>query len=372
MGALYIHIPFCASKCHYCDFYSRKPDSGDVITRYINAVVKEWAMRKDEITGTPRTIYIGGGTPSLMSAQQLAHLIEAIRPDSTLREFTIEANPEDITETWVNDIRRLGIDRVSIGVQSLIDEELASVGRRHTARRALQAIGLLQEGGITNISGDLIYGLPGQTVESWHHSVTRLLATGITHLSAYSLTYEPGSRLYAKLMSGKITETDDDTAASMYDILTEETGHRGWEHYEISNFAAPGFRAIHNSGYWDFTPYVGLGPGAHSFDGTVRRSNRPDLRRYLEAIESGNLFYDTEEETQSDLINDYIITRLRTVEGLDTADMGARFGSAAAGELKHAATRFINRGSLICDGDILRFPESGWLISDAVLRELLV
>ncbi len=372
MGALYIHIPFCASKCYYCDFYSRKPDGDDVITRYINAVIAEWSMRKDEIDTPPDTIYIGGGTPSLLSEKHLSQLIEAIHPDNTLQEFTIEANPEDVTESWVNCIRELGIDRVSIGIQSLIGDELAAVGRRHDSRRALQAIELLQSGGITNISGDLIYGLPGQTTQSWRSSVTGLLATGITHLSAYSLTYEPGSRLYAKLMAGKITETDDDTVAAMYDILTDKIREIGWEHYEISNFASPGFRAIHNSRYWDFTPYIGLGPGAHSFDGKVRRSNRPDLNRYLKAIESGATFYDTETETRSDLINDYIITRLRTSEGLDMADMRFRFGNIAADELRHAAMRFVNRGSLVYDRDILRFPETGWLISDAVLRELLV
>lgn len=372
MGALYIHIPFCASKCHYCDFYSRKPDSYDIMSRYINAVIAEWSMRKDEIDGQPDTIYIGGGTPSLLSEKHLSQLIRAIHPSDTLREFTIEANPEDVTETWVKSIRELGIDRVSIGIQSLIDDELAAVGRRHDARQALQAIELLEKGGITNISGDLIYGLPGQTTVSWKHSLIGLLATGITHLSAYSLTYEPGSRLYAKLMAGKISETDDDTVAAMYDILTDEIKQRGWDHYEISNFASPGCRAIHNSRYWDFTPYIGLGPGAHSFDGNVRRFNRSDLNRYLEAIESGTTFYDTETETQSELINDYIITRLRTSEGLDLADMHSRFGRIAADELRHEAMRFVNCGSLVYDHDILRFPENGWLISDAVLRELLV
>lgn len=287
---------------------------------YVDTVVREWEVRRGELPGPVSTVYIGGGTPSMLPVSLIVDLLHglAIKPD-TLEEFTIEANPEDVTAEWVSEIVAAGIGRVSMGVQSLVDDELSAIGRRHSASRALTAIDTLARGGVNNISCDLIYGLPGQTPDSWRYSLRRLLDTGIGHLSAYMLTYEPGTRLYVQRSLGRIREASDDDVEAMYGILVDTAADYGFRHYEISNFARQGYRAVHNSSYWDGTPYLGLGPSAHSFDGRVRRANPTDLKRYM--TDPGHCF---EEEIPGRFTayNDRIITGLRTDGGIDVAEFG--------------------------------------------------
>ena len=370
MAGLYIHIPFCHSKCSYCDFYSMP--SVKMSSEYVDALINEWKIRKNEVAGNIETIYLGGGTPSILDTGLLSKLIAAL-PTENVREFTIEANPEDITRNWIDIVKQLGINRVSIGVQSLLDNELQAVGRRHTAQEAIDAIKLLQNYGITEISADLIYGLPQQTLESWKYSVENLVNLGIPHISSYSLSYEPGTRLYAQLSSGKIEETDEDTVAAMYDMLTSSLMFNGYEHYEISNFAKPWHIAQHNSSYWKFTPYIGLGVSAHSFDGTKRRVNPLNIKKYIEALSSGKTIYEVEDETPTDLYNDYIITSLRTSDGINLDDMRARFGGEYAEEFCKSAETFIASGKLVQPTPLtIRFTEDAWLVSDSVLRELIV
>ncbi|MDE5915376.1 MAG: radical SAM family heme chaperone HemW, partial [Duncaniella sp.] len=263
---LYIHVPFCHSKCAYCDFYSTPRK--EWMEAYTDALINEWHVRSETFEEAVDTLYFGGGTPSSLPPQLFKRIIDALDLDPRLlREATVEANPEDVTADWVRFIvNETPLRRVSMGIQSFDDSELHTVGRRHTAARAIEAVETLRAEGIANISCDLIYGLPGQDMKSWERSLSTLTGLRPEHISAYLLSYEPGTRLSVMLDQGKITETPDEVVEAMYALLCETTAKEGYRHYEISNFALPGKEAIHNSSYWDGSPYIGLGPGAHSWD----------------------------------------------------------------------------------------------------------
>ncbi len=369
MAGLYIHIPFCHSKCSYCDFYSIPGSEG--MDEYIEALLKEWSLRAHEIQGAFDTLYIGGGTPSILPPPHLHRLITGLNPGK-LREFTVEVNPEDVTPEYVAALNSEGVDRVSIGIQSFIDTELKAINRRHGGKEAINAIRLLKEGGISNISCDLIYGLPGQTPDSWQYSIDVMCSLGPEHISAYSLSYEPGTRLTAMLRAGKIKETGDDTVEEMYRRLISTLKTQGYEHYEISNFSLPGKRALHNSSYWHFIPYLGLGTSAHSFDGKTRRANGIGIKKYISSINAGKAFFQVEDESEADLINDYIITALRTADGLDMDEYAARFGEKEALRLKDACRQFMSSGKISCQRSRIAITEEAFLVSDGILRELII
>ena len=338
---VYLHIPFCHSKCAYCDFYSlARPDFVD---RYLDAVAAEWEARRPAEPAD--TLYIGGGTPSLLPPAAIARLVGLIAP-GPLRELTVEANPEDVTPAWVEAMRAVRPDvRVSIGIQSLVDTELRAISRRHTAAAALAALECLRSGGVTNISADLIYGLPGQTLESFTFSLRRLLEFRPPHLSAYLLSIEEGTLLGRRLAAGQISEASDTLAGEMYDTLCRLTREAGYRHYEISNFALPGAEAIHNSSYWDLSPYIGLGPGAHSYVDGRRGANRPDLRAYIASHGIG--IYEEEDESRDSQFNDLLLTALRTARGLSLADVSRLFGPDILTALLAAAAPSLASGTLI-------------------------
>ncbi len=364
MAGIYLHVPFCHAKCAYCDFYSVART--ERVADYTEAVINEYLHRFDELADAPvTTLYFGGGTPSILPADIFRRLADTFRTDS-ITEFTIEVNPEDVTPNAVKAWRSSGVNRISIGVQSLIDTELIAINRRHTAEDALTAIVTIKEGGIDSISADLIYGLPEQTTESWHYSVQRLLQTGISHLSAYCLSYEPGTLLSRRLQRGDIVEAQDETIGEMYTILCKETAINGFEHYEISNFALPGCRSKHNSSYWRNVPYLGLGPGAHSLtaDGT-RRYNPSDLKTYI--LNKG-LTTVTDDENETDRINDRIMIGLRTLEGLDLS----RIPAPRHKEIIANAQSWLRSGHLVNRNSRLLIPESSWLLSDAIIRDLFL
>lgn len=349
MAGLYVHIPFCRAKCAYCDFYSG-PLRLFEAEGYVRALQTELAARRAEV-GEFQTVYVGGGTPSAMPPELLAPLL-ALAPG----ERTVEVNPEDVTPEFSRRLRAAGANRVSMGVQSLDDAELRAVGRRHTAATALSAFRNLREAGFDNISLDLIYGLPGQSVASWRRSLRGVLDLEPEHLSAYLLSYEEGTRITAALKKGEVEEASEETAEGMYAILCEETRAAGFAHYEISNFARPGLEARHNSAYWDLTPYLGLGPGAHSFDGRVRRYNPSNLKAYL-ADPAGAATVDP--ETDDNRFNDLLITALRTARGIDPAV----FTPAERAEAHTLLTP--------APGGRLRIPESAWLRANSLLLPLL-
>ena len=290
MAGVYVHIPFCASRCSYCDFFStlKLPQTGEA---YVEAVVAEARLRCAELRGEAvRTLYMGGGTPSQLPLPLLERLLAGLGEVidlGSVEEFTVEANPDDVTPQWSAAVKALGVNRVSMGVQSFEDPILRAIGRRHTARQAVEAVNALRQAGIDNISIDLIYGLPGQTVASWARSVEEAIALEPQHISAYGLTYEEGTRLWRQRESGEVVEVPEEQCLEMYRTLVEMLAAAGYEHYEISNFALPGYHSRHNSSYWDETPYLGLGSAAHSYDGAVRRYNPADLQEYIATIASG-------------------------------------------------------------------------------------
>jgi oxygen-independent coproporphyrinogen-3 oxidase len=354
MAGLYIHVPFCRAKCAYCDFYSG-PLRTFRAEAFAEALRTELtARRSTEVGNTPfGTIYIGGGTPSSVSPELFAPFVRLASPGA---EITIEANPEDVTPQWVDTISRIGFNRVSMGVQSLIDAELQAVGRRHDAATALRAIDTLRRGGITNISCDLIYGLPLQTFDSWCRSLHALLGMEIPHLSAYLLSYEEGTRLYAALQNGKLTEAPEALVEQMYAELCDATRRAGLEHYEISNFAKPAMHSRHNSAYWDGTPYLGLGPGAHSFDGKTRRYNPGNYNAY---VASPATYAVVDEEDANAEHNDRVITALRTARGIAAEEFNAEeLRIASATLLRTAEGRF-------------RISEEKWLLSNTLMEPFI-
>jgi oxygen-independent coproporphyrinogen-3 oxidase len=354
MAGLYIHVPFCRAKCAYCDFYSG-PLRTFQAEAFAEALRTELAARRAaEVGNAPfNTIYVGGGTPSSVSPALFSSFVELAAPGA---EITIEANPEDVTPQWVDEISRIGFNRVSMGVQSLIDAELQAVGRRHDASAALHAIDVLRHGGITNISCDLIYGLPLQTLDSWRHSLHTLLDMQIPHLSAYLLSYEEGTRLYAALQRGKLTEASDALVEQMYSELCSATRGAGLEHYEISNFAKPSMHSRHNSAYWDGTPYLGLGPGAHSFDGKTRRYNPGNYNAY---VASPATYAVIDDEDANAVHNDRVITALRTARGIAPEDLNTEeLHIASATLMRTAEGRF-------------RISEEKWLLSNTLMEPFI-
>lgn len=374
MAGLYIHIPFCESKCIYCDFYSMA-NNNHLIDKYIDALLVEAAQRKNELNSeTITTVYLGGGTPSLLSITQLSKLVNGLKKMfdfSDVEEFTIEVNPDDVTADYIQQAKSLGINRVSMGVQSFSDEDLRFINRRHTAKQATDAIHIIKKAGIDNISIDLIYGIPGQNIEIWKNNVDTAISLLVQHISAYILMYEEGTRLSVMRSLGKITEVDDDVVAAMYDYLVAQLKSNGYIHYEISNFALPGFHSRHNSSYWNLTPYLGLGVAAHSFDGTIRRYNPSNLKKYLDALGEGKLFVEVENITQAEKYDEYVMLRLRTADGIDADELMHRFDEEYYQFFIEKTKPLVSEGSLINENGRYYIPENHIMISDNITCDLL-
>lgn len=375
MAGVYVHIPFCASRCSYCDFFStlRLDEVGH---DYVEALIAEARLRKAELNGEPvKTLYMGGGTPSQLPLPLLARLIDGLKATldlNAVQEFTLEANPDDVTPEWCAAVRALGVNRVSMGVQSFQDAVLRLVGRRHTARQAIDAVASLRHAGIDNISIDLIYGLPGQTLETWAESVRQAVDLRPQHISAYGLTYEPGTRLWQERECGEVVEASEDQYLDMYRILVGLLQTAGYEHYEISNFALPGYRSRHNSSYWNETPYLGLGAAAHSYDGTMRRSNPADLCGYIRRITSGQPACQVEDLAWWERYDERVMLGLRTADGVDAHRLRSDFGDKAWAHFVSEARRHIDAGNMICtdDGRYILTSE-GIVLSDSVMRDLM-
>lgn len=320
MAAVYIHIPFCKSRCLYCDFYSTTLLGRR--TEYVDALLAEIAMRTDEIGENIPTIYFGGGTPSLLAVEDieriLSALLLAVHSTAELeREITLEANPGDLTTDKLQSLREMGINRLSIGIQSLDDNLLRAIGRRHTAGEAMTVVQWAREAGFDNISVDLMYGLPGQTMEQWAKDLDTILSLHPEHISCYCLSYEDNTPLARMLNRGEIREVDEETENAMYDILCNKLQQAGYLHYEVSNFALPGRESRHNSSYWNHTPYVGLGAGAHSFSNNARSWNMADLEAYIQASLARSLHRESETLDEEAIHTERIMLGLRTANGID-------------------------------------------------------
>ncbi|MDL2245801.1 radical SAM family heme chaperone HemW [Parabacteroides sp. OttesenSCG-928-J18] len=373
MAGLYIHIPFCAKRCLYCDFFSNTDMSYK--EAYLKALIHELALRRDYLEGKPlETIYFGGGTPSQLSASDYAILFDSITKQfdlSNLKEVTLEANPDDMTAVYVKSLSALPFNRISLGVQSFDADDLLFLNRRHTAEQAVRAVEHCREYGFTNISIDLIYGLPGQTVAKWQANLDAFLRLDIPHLSAYHLIYEEGTPLYRLWQEGKTQAVDEEVSLQLFSALIDSLIDAGYEPYEISNFARPGYLSRHNSSYWNDKEYLGVGPSAHSYNGKERSWNVASLPRYLQGIEKGKPDFEVERLTLTEQYNDYIITRLRTMWGISYASILSRFGESYLSHCQREAIPFCRQGLLIEEGDNLRLSRAGIFLSDSIMRDLL-
>ncbi len=376
MIGLYIHIPFCASRCIYCGFYSTT--RLDQRQRYVEALCREMELRPTD--DTIATIYLGGGTPSMLTHGQLVQLLTHIynrynvAPDA---EVTLEMNPDDVVRSGegggngkapVPLLDGLPVNRVSMGAQTFSAERLRFLRRRHSADEVDKAVELLRRQGIDNISIDLMFGFPGETLADWQSDIAHALALHPNPLSAYSLMYEEGTPLGKLLAQGQISEIDEELSVAMYDELADQLTATGFEHYEISNFALPGKRSRHNSSYWNATPYIGLGAAAHSYDVCTRSWNVSDLSQYMEAVEVGRLPCEMETLDDDTRYDDLVTTRLRTREGIDLCSLQPRHRDY----LLRMAKPHLEQGLLAEEDGRLHLTRRGIMVSNAVMSDLML
>lgn len=375
--SLYIHVPYCRRKCPYCDFYSAGVRIADW-SAYVGAVLRELDARRQEHPENPDSIYIGGGTPSLIPPAEFLRLAEGIRArfdfSCLTPEFTIEVNPDDVTQERVDAWLEGGVNRVSVGVQSFDDSDLRQIGRGHTGAQARKALETLADC-FHNVSADLMFALPGQTIDRFRANVGELmsLSSKIRHISAYALMFEEGTAMTRLRDENRIEESDDELYVAMFEYLSDTLTEAGYRQYEISNYATPGYESRHNSGYWSGKRYLGLGPSAHSYDGSAtRRANPPRLYKYLEAAESGfaTPFYIEENLSRQELMEEYILTRMRTMKGIDTEDYRKRFGDDALRRLMLNARGPVEKG-LLHKETPLRLTRKGVMLSDEVILSLI-
>lgn len=373
MAGIYIHIPFCKSRCIYCGFYSTT--LLDLRKKYINAVCREMELRKNYIREPFSTIYLGGGTPSLLDEAELTKLflyINNVYDVDRNAEITMECNPDDITPEFTNMLSRLPINRVSMGAQTFADSRLRLLHRRHNSDEVKHAVKLLREAGIKNISIDLMFGFPDESLSQWKEDISAAMALNVEHISAYSLMYEEDTPLWKMLDTGKVKEIDEELSLTMFKELVCQLTDAGYEHYEISNFARPGYRSRHNSSYWHQVPYIGLGAAAHSFDLNSRQWNVADLKLYIEEINNGIIPMEREELDNDTTFNDIITTALRTSDGIDLNAMETRLGKRYRNTLISAAGKHLEQGLLEIRHDRLRLTAEGIFISDMVMSDLMI
>ncbi len=373
MAGIYIHIPFCKSRCIYCGFYSTT--LLDLRKKYINAVCREMELRKNYIREPFSTIYLGGGTPSLLDEAELTKLflyINNVYDVDRNAEITMECNPDDITPEFTNMLNRLPINRVSMGAQTFADSRLRLLHRRHNSDEVKHAVKLLREAGIKNISIDLMFGFPDESLSQWKEDISAALALNVEHISAYSLMYEEDTPLWKMLDTGKVKEIDEELSLTMFKELVCQLTDAGYEHYEISNFARPGYRSRHNSSYWHQVPYIGLGAAAHSFDLNSRQWNVADLKLYIEEINNGIIPMEREELDNDTTFNDIITTALRTSDGINLNALETRLGKRYRNTLISAAGKHLEQGLLEIRHDRLRLTSEGIFISDMVMSDLMI
>lgn len=390
MAGIYIHIPFCESRCIYCDFYSTtslkwKDD-------YVDALCKEMELRPAiQALGDNypiETIYLGGGTPSQLSDGHLQQIFTKLKETygdlfSKNMEITMECNPDDVTPDFCKTLGKLPVNRVSMGAQTFSDQRLQFLRRRHNTTEVKEAVSLLRKTGIANISIDLMFGFPKENIEDWKYDILQALQLGVEHISAYSLMYEEGTPLYKMLEQGKIEEIDEELSRNMYDTLIDMLTLSGYEHYEISNFAKPGYCSRHNSSYWNETPYIGLGAAAHSYRRASNQSGKMEVTRswninniqqYINSIHQGILPSEKENLDLTTRYNDLITTALRTSNGIDLKKTEKEFGKSYLEKLLHEANSKIQRGLMKIDNKNYRLSltREGIYISDDIMGDFMI
>jgi len=374
MAGIYIHIPFCRKRCHYCDFF-KSTDLG-FKSRILAGLKKELESRSPELIFEQiNTIYLGGGTPSILSVDELSSLLETIRENyqvSEEAEITMEANPDDLSPSMLNALRETGFNRLSMGIQSFSESDLNLMNRRHSAKQAVESVNWAKQAGFTNISIDLIYGLPNQSLVEWERNVRTAVELDVQHISAYNLTYHEGTVFYERLKKGIFNELPDELSLQQFDLLIRELKNAGFEHYEISNFCKPGLYSQHNSAYWKNKKYLGIGPSAHSFDLFSRRWNVSSISEYLRGIENNELYSEVEILTEQDRYNDYIITSLRTIWGVSEEYIRTEYSSLYLAHFQDIKQKYVSSGHLINRTSAVCLSPEGLFISDKIMSDFMV
>lgn len=372
MAGIYIHIPFCKQACNYCNFHFSTQQKN--IPLIIEAIISEAAIRKDYISEKVETIYFGGGTPSLLTDLQIENIYLALHKYFEINEqieITLEANPDDITEVKLQQWKKIGINRLSIGIQSFAATDLQWMNRAHDNTMAIDSL-LLATKYFENISIDLIYGTPTLTDAQWIENIEKAIALNIPHLSCYALTIEPKTALQIMIEKEQVSDVDTDQQARHFDLLLEVLESNGYEQYEISNFSKPNFRSKHNSSYWKGKSYIGLGPSAHSFNGNSRQWNVSNNALYLQSISKGIPPFEVELLTRTQQQNEYIMTSLRTKEGIDLLKLQHQFGEVQTNKLLQQASKFINENLLLQTNHFLHLTNKGKFMADGIAADLFV
>ena len=371
MAGIYLHIPFCRKACHYCNFHFST--SLKLKNDWLEALLKEIDLTPGKDGSVVDTLYFGGGTPSLLETPEIASILDHLHRHFTFGhdlELTLEANPDDITAGRAADWRSLGINRLSIGIQSFRNEDLRWMNRAHDAGQALEAIRHIREAGFDNYSIDLIYGVPGLDDDAWLDNVEKAIGLGVPHLSCYGLTVEPETALEKMIRLHKKEDVDGDQQARQYLLLMNRLEQAGYEHYEISNWALPGRRSRHNSSYWKGIPYFGFGPSAHAYDGRARRWNLANNALYIRALERGELPFTEEVLSPVDRFNEAVMIALRTHEGIDLASFRERWGDDWTDTMVRGVRSFIEKGQLAEEAAHLRLTREGKLFADGIAASL--
>ena len=374
MAGIYIHIPYCKKLCFYCDFYHLISVNDN--TSYINALVKEVSLRKEYLSGEKvSTIYLGGGTPSVFSVKEIEIILNSIYKAFDVTEdceITIELNPDDINPGYLADLKNLKINRISLGIQSWKDPDLKMLNRRHDSAQAVFALNETLNAGFENVTIDLIYGIPGMSLHEWESNLDFSFSFGIKHLSAYHLTIEKGTVFGKMLEKGLISEIDEDESVAQFNLLIEKAESAGFIHYEISNFGKPGYFSIHNTNYWKQVNYLGLGPSAHSFNGYSRQWNVRDLKGYIKALTTGKSFFESEDLDTRTRFNEYIMTSLRTMWGIDLEYVEQMFEKEGYDYVMNLSGKFKNYGLMRQEQKSLVLTNQGKLISDNIISEFIM
>lgn len=372
MSGIYIHIPFCKSRCIYCDFYSTT--LLHLRQRYVDAVCKEIGQRADG--STIQTIYFGGGTPSQLYVHQIKQILDCIRHNFSVAqaaEITLEANPDDINENYLRDLSQIGINRLSLGIQTFNPQRLQFLHRRHTADQAIHAVRSAQNCGFYNISIDLMFGFPDETLEECQNDINTALSLHVQHISAYCLMYEEGTRITQMLQAHEVEEISEENYMRMYNLLIDSLQENGFVQYEISNFSLPGFHSRHNSSYWDGTPYIGFGAAAHSYDIKTRSWNPSDIHIYIIGMEKGEMKPEVEQLDDRTRYNELVMTSLRTAKGLNLSELERIFGRERYDYCLQMAKNHLDSNTLeIKDNNIMKLTRKGIFTSDSIMSDMMI
>lgn len=370
MAGIYIHIPYCRVACSYCDFYFSVNQSSK--SEFVSTLIKEINLRKGDLNYTVETIYFGGGTPSVLTQKELDLILTTIHKEFSIGEnpeITLEANPDDLTEKYIQEIKFSGVNRLSVGLQSFNEDELKRMNRSHNALQGLEAIKRAQQAGITNISVDLIYGTPWIDLEQWKNHIDTVISMNVPHISCYQLTIEEGTLLHHQQKKGEFSIDDEHTEQQFYTLI-EKLRESGFDHYEVSNFGKPGFYSQHNSSYWLDKPYLGLGPSAHGYNGNERYANVSNVHAYIKSINEGGSWFEVEKLTQTEMYNDLVLTGLRTTYGLSLRLLEKKLGQSYVNYFQRKAQSYLENGHLLKENYTYKLNEKSFLFADRISSDL--